>query len=490
MADTEQTTATRDFRLYDTLTRETHPLTCSDGKSYRFYCCGPTVYGPAHIGNFRTFVLQDVFRRVLEALAWNPRHVRNLTNVDDKTIRQSRAEDKSLQEFTEFWTKKFHEDADALNLLRPSKEIDAVSAIPEQIALIQRLIEKGHAYVAKDGSVYYDVSSFSGYGKLSRLQEREVQKGAADHEESAPITDDEYERDSAADFALWKARRESDGPNAWESPWGEGRPGWHTECSAMSLNELGETFDLHSGGIDLIFPHHENEIAQNEAVTGKQFALHWFHIAHLLVEGEKMSKSLGNLFTLNDIREKGYSAVELRYVLISGHYRQPFNFTMQGLHDARKALQRLQRLYHTLTTAAPGTSSSAPGGPPDLATDLGRFAPARDALLEDLNTPEALGRIFVAAREIERAAHTGELGGEQAQADARGLVAIAWMLGLDLDAEPETEDAPEEIQKLAEQRQQARKSKDFATADRLRDEITAQGWQVKDTKDGWELEKL
>ena len=269
------------LKLYDTLTREVREVFPMDGKSVRFYGCGPTVYGPAHIGNFRTFVMQDVFRRVLETSGQKTYHARNVTDVDDKTIRQSQAEGVPLHEFTDRWSKYFDKDCEALNLLAPHVQPSAVAHIPEQIVLIENLITKGKAYKAEDGSVYFNVSSFEDYGRLSRLADREITTSVTERESS-----DEYERDSAADFALWKARRPEDGENYWESPWGQGRPGWHIECSAICMKHLGESFDLHSGGVDLVFPHHENEIAQVEATTNKTFARHWFHIAHLMVEGK------------------------------------------------------------------------------------------------------------------------------------------------------------------------------------------------------------
>ena len=324
------------LQLFDTMSREVREVFPMDEKSVRFYSCGPTVYGPAHIGNFRTFVMQDVFRRVLETSGQKTFHVRNLTDVDDKTIRQSQEEGVKLEDFTDKWTARFRKDCELLNLMSPHAEPSAVGHIPEQISLIQRLIDAGKAYQASDGSVYFKVEAFSEYGRLSRLADREITTSETDRE-----TSDEYDRDSAADFALWKARRAEDGDNHWESPWGQGRPGWHIECSAMSMKYLGESFDLHSGGVDLIFPHHENEIAQSESVTGKTFARHWFHIAHLMVEGQKMSKSLGNLYTLEDLAEKGYKPQEVRYLLLSGNYRQPLNFTFDSLGAARKALSKL-----------------------------------------------------------------------------------------------------------------------------------------------------
>ena len=324
------------LKLYDTLTRGVRDVFPMDEQTVRFYGCGPTVYGPAHIGNFRTFVMQDVFRRVLETSGQKTFHVRNLTDVDDKTIRQSQEEGLKLEDFTNKWTARFRKDCKLLNLMSPHAEPSAVSHIPEQISLIQRLIDAGKAYQASDGSVYFKVGAFSAYGRLSRLADREITTNETSRESS-----DEYDRESAADFALWKARRVEDGENYWESPWGQGRPGWHIECSAICMKHLGESFDLHSGGVDLVFPHHENEIAQVEAVTCKTFARHWFHIAHLMVEGQKMSKSLGNLYTLEDLEEKGYKPEEIRYLLLSGNYRHPLNFTFDSLGAARKALSKL-----------------------------------------------------------------------------------------------------------------------------------------------------
>ncbi len=332
-------TASQKLQLHDTLTRQMLAVVPADGKTLRFYCCGPTVYGPAHIGNFRTFVAQDVFRRVVELSGTPTLHVRNITDVDDKTIRDSIKAGQSLTEFTQHWTKQFHADCAALNLLPPHVEPKATEHIPHQIRMIEDLIASGHAYAAADGSVYFRVASFADYGKLSHLEDRELRLGAAQGANDS----DEYTKDSLADFALWKAHKPEDGDNFWDSPWGRGRPGWHLECSAMSLEYLGEDFDLHSGGVDLIFPHHENEIAQSCCATGGQFARHWMHIAHLMVDGGKMSKSLGNLYTLDDLKHRGFTPAEVRYVLVSGHYRQPLNFTLHSLDAARAALMKLAK---------------------------------------------------------------------------------------------------------------------------------------------------
>jgi cysteinyl-tRNA synthetase len=448
--------------LYDTASRTLRPVTASDGKSVRMYCCGPTVYGPAHIGNFRTFLLQDVLRRTLEVFGHRVTHVRNLTDVDDKTIRQSQAEGKTLEAFTSYWRDRFHEDCRALGLLAPHVEPSAVAHIPQQIAMIETLIAKGHAYISR-GSVYFKVNSFPEYGALSRLKEREVQAGASGAASVAAEDADEYERETVADFVLWKARKPEDGPNYWPSPWGEGRPGWHLECSAMAREYLGCDIDLHAGGVDLIFPHHENEIAQSVCATGCAFVRHWFHTAHLTVDKQKMSKSLGNLYTLADVRAKGFTPAELRYVLISGHYSKPLNFTWDTFTAARSALGQLRK-----------TAARLAGGPVGEVRLEGRLAPVFEALADDLNTPKALGALF---RGLEA------LGPE----DGPAFQAVLYALGLDLTEAAPALSIPPEIQALAEARWAARAAKNWAEADRLREVLKAQGWLVKDGKAGYEL---
>ena len=465
------------LNLYDTMTREVREVFSMDGSSVRFYACGPTVYGPAHIGNFRTFVIQDVFRRVLETSGQKTFHVRNLTDVDDKTIRQSQEEGVKLEDFTDKWTARFRKDCDLLNLLTPHAEPSAVGHIPEQISLIERLIEGGKAYRANDGSVYFKVDAFPEYGRLSRLADREITTSETDRESS-----DEYERDTAADFALWKARRPEDGENFWESPWGQGRPGWHIECSAMSMKYLGESFDLHSGGVDLIFPHHENEIAQSESVTGKIFARHWFHIAHLMVEGRKMSKSLSNLHTLEELDQKEYLAQEVRYVLLTGSYRQPLNITFDSIKAARKSLSKLGDFAAKF--------DFHPSSQEGLETEFGPFYPVQEALLSDLNTPEALGRCFRLVRELSERFERGEYEGRDKALEEvrRGFQATCDALGLVIaPSGNDNEEVPAEIRELAQRRWDAKQEKDWESADRFRDELLAQGWEVKDGKDGFEL---
>ncbi len=478
------------IHLYDTLSRTIKELTSSDGKSFKCYCCGPTVYGPAHIGNFRTFLLQDVLRRTMEIDGLNPYSVRNITDVDDKTIRQSREDGISLINFTQKWTELFHKDCEELNILQPNVEPKATEHIEEQINLITQLVENNYAYVASDGSVYFKVSSFSDYGKLTKLDKRELQTQT---ETSGGATNfsDEYDRESVADFVLWKSRKPDDGDVFWVSPWGEGRPGWHLECSAMSMRYLGETFDLHGGGIDLCFPHHENEIAQSEAVSGKPFAHHWFHTAHLMVDGGKMSKSLGNLYTLEDIKDKGFSAMVLRYLLISGHYRQPLNFTLDSLHAAKSALNKIEKsVRDLLKNIGSKESEFQKFVNSERPKDLGFFEKAWESISHDLNTASCLGQIFSGLKILDAKIFAG-ISESDAIIQLKALGSLMYALGLNLFAEEKIKiRIPEEIKQLAEKRWQAKKSRDFSTADTLRDEIQSKGWKILDTSESYTIEAL
>lgn len=459
------------MRLFDTLTRTERELLPLDGKTFRFYCCGPTVYGPAHIGNFRTFVLQDVLRRTLETAGHPTRHIRNITDVDDKTIRDSIQAGASLQAFTQGWTEKFHADCEKLACLPPHVEPGAVAHIPQQIEMIRALVGKGHAYASDDGSVYFRIASFPGYGKLSRLDERELELGKT---QNARANADEYEKDRVSDFVLWKASKEEDGDNFWDSPWGQGRPGWHLECSAMIREYLGDTFDLHSGGVDLVFPHHENEIAQSKCACGGGFAAHWFHITHLLVDGGKMSKSLGNLYTLDDLAARGFSPMEVRYVLIGAHYRKPLNFTLDSLAAAREAMAKLAKGVRNLAAKAGSHISSA--------DSYGPFQAAWDSLNDDLNIPAALGGLFTGLRDATSL---------EARAAADALAAfrrILNALGITLPAEEPATEIPGAIRALAEERWQARLAKDWAKSDELRKALLEQGWLVKDSKETYALD--
>ncbi|MEM0896749.1 MAG: cysteine--tRNA ligase, partial [Verrucomicrobiota bacterium] len=479
------------LKLHDTMTRQPQPVSAVDGKALRFYCCGPTVYGPAHIGNFRTFLVQDFFRRVVELGGLKTKHVRNLTDVDDKTIRESQAQGQTLTDFTTHWTERFHADAKALNMLEPHVEPSAVGHIDEQVALTEKLVEKGHAYQSEDGSVYFSISSYEPYGRLSRLDRRELKSGAGETANDA----DEYEKDNISDFALWKARKSGDGDNFWPSPWGEGRPGWHLECSAMAMKYLGNSFDLHSGGVDLCFPHHENEIAQSEAATGENFSRLWFHVEHLMVDGAKMSKSLGNLYALSDIEAKGSNAAELRYALLAGHYKSKLNFSLDRLTEARGNLQRIANIAGALADRAgkPGLASydelqrRAHKG---SGVEFGPFVGAWAALNDDLNSPKALGEMFSTLKPLEKGVADGSLSQEDAAAALEGLggivAAFGWLLPDPEPAESEIE-VPGNIAELAERRWQAKQSKDWSEADRFRDELAEKGWQVKDGKEGYSV---
>ncbi len=465
--------------LHDSLTRTARELRPSqpDGV-YRFYNCGPTVYAPAHIGNFRTFVVNDLLRRLLELEFGKDKvkHVRNLTDVDDKTIRRAREEGRPLAEVTKQWTDKFHADCAALNCLPPHVEPTATGHIPEQVSMIEVLMEKGNAYRAADGSVYFKVSSFNGYGALSRVKERELKVGSA--LAGKPQGHDSDEKEDGSDFALWKAHKPEDGDVQWPGPRGAaaGRPGWHIECSAMSKKHLGDTIDLHTGGVDLLFPHHENEIAQSQCCNGTTFAHHWYHSEHLLVDGKKMSKSLGNLYTLDQLRDMGHSPAALRYALLAGHPRKQLNFTLDSLHAAEKALGTLRNFQNKLIEKF-STLARSQGLPPP--SEL--FSDSVEALRHDLNTPGALGALFTKIN----VANVAEL----TAADFAAFLQIRDALGLSLEWVAAVQNIiPAEVTALAEQRWAAKAAKNWPEADRLRGAIAALGWTMLDRKDGYSLE--
>jgi cysteinyl-tRNA synthetase len=470
------------IKLYNTQSRQIEEIIPGNPDGIlRVYCCGPTVYNYAHIGNFRTFLLQDVLRRLLIAMGYSVKFVRNITDIDDKTIRGAQRENVSLQSFTERWTDIFLRDCEALNILPPDVEPKAASHIAEQIAMIEVLVQKKHAYVAFDGSVYFRLSTFPAYGKLSGI---DVKQLATQSENSAGQINlaDEYDRDAVHDFALWKAYKAEDGDIFWDSPWGKGRPGWHIECSAMSVKYLGETIDIHGGGIDLCFPHHENEIAQTECVTGKPFVSHWFHSEHLQVEGQKMSKSLGNLFTLADLKNKGHDAVIVRYALISGHYRQILNFTLSGLDAARSALTKIKAKVANLWKQS------------DFSPDENflqknityrYFNNAIEALKNDLNVPKCLGEIFSVLNDSV----------SYDESFLEELYILCFILGIEKfifsqEKNEESIEIPSDIAQLAAQRWEAKQSKNFAESDRLRQLLTEKGWHILDRKDGYGLEKI
>jgi len=473
-------------RLYDTFSRELRELPLGEGGNFRFYVCGPTVYGPAHIGNFLTFIRFDVLYRLLRLCGYAPFYVRNITDVDDKTIKGAQASGKSLREFTRGWTERFRDDCGLLNLLKPDLEPKATDHIADQIELVSKLLDKGHAYVGGDGSVYYRVHSFADYGKLSHFDPAELQRQETTSAGEANLAD-EYDRDSVADFALWKSEKEADGAISWESPWGRGRPGWHLECSAMSLKYLGTGFDLHGGGEDLCFPHHENEIAQSEAATGEPFARHWMHSVHLLVEGKKMSKSLGNFFVLSDLTEKGYHPSEIRFALLGGHYRQQFNFTLNSLDAARSGLNKLEGTIDSLlATAGLDRNAWEERVRPERPDSWGELENAWRAFCNDLNTPAVLGGVFNGLKRARKRVRDADEA--RAVLDAAGC--LVYGLGVELFTRGTVSgerEADPEVRRLAEARWQAKQEKDFSRADALRTEILEKGWLVVDSPNGYIL---
>ena len=464
------------LKFFNTLTRRLEDFQPLEEGDVRLYTCGPTVYNYAHIGNYRAYVFEDLLRRYLKYRGYGVTQVMNLTDVDDKTIRSSQEKKLPLREFTQIYAKAFFEDLKALHVEPAEYYPAATDHIPEMIALVQRLMEKGVAYKSDDGSVYFSIAKFEKYGQLAHLDLSGMRAGAR-------VAQDEYEKENLADFALWKAWDEKDGDVWWDSPWGRGRPGWHIECSAMSMKYLGETFDLHTGGMDNMFPHHEDEIAQSEAATGKQFVRYWLHCAHLVVEGKKMSKSLGNFFTLRDLLQKGYSGREIRYVLISTHYRQALNFTFESLDGARAALRRVDEFVSRLKERA-GEEAGAVRLP-DWAEKF--RADFQAALDDDLNISGGLGALFDLVHAGHKAIDENKLTPGEAGATAALLDEVDRVLAF---LEPEKTEVDEEAVKIMELRQQARKARNWAEADRLRDELAARGWVVQDTAQGPVLKKI
>ncbi|MBR0459752.1 MAG: cysteine--tRNA ligase [Victivallales bacterium] len=438
------------------------------------YTCGPTVYNFAHIGNFRCYMFEDLLKRTLLYFGYKVKHVMNLTDVDDKTIRGSQAAGIPLNTYTRKYKDAFFADIKTLRILPANVYPAATETIPEMIALIEKLFEKGIAYQADDKSVYFSIAKWPSYGQLQKIDRENMRAGVR-------IKMDEYAKDAVADFALWKAWDEADGDVKWDSPWGPGRPGWHIECSAMSSKYLGKTFDIHCGGSDNLFPHHEDEIAQSEAANGCKFVNYWLHCAHLMVDGTKMSKSLGNFYTLRDILEKGYSGREIRWVLLSAQYRQSLNFSFKALEDARLALARLDAVLQRLQEATKSPDAGADDIAPALAKAETQFA---DGLADDLNISVSIAALFDLIRESNRLLDAAQLAGKPAQTTLDLFHKFDSVLAVCTPDPSEKQDVPEEIQQLAEQRQAARKAKDWARADAIRQELDAKGWVIEDTPKG------
>jgi cysteinyl-tRNA synthetase len=469
------------LKLFNTLSRSIEEFVPMDpgGKSVGLYCCGPTIHDFSHIGNFRTCVFSDLVRRYLQFKGHNVRHVVNITDVDDKIIQRVNAAKSALGDYTARFEAAFFEDFATLNCLRPHQTPRATEHIADIIALIEKLVARGIAYRAADGSVYFSIEKYQAggghYGQLLKLNFEAMRQGER-------VASDDYAKDAVADFALWKARVPSDGAVFWPSPWGEGRPGWHIECSAMSMKALGPSFDLHLGGEDLIFPHHEDEIAQSEGAAaqapGRRFVKYWLHVAHLLVEGRKMSKSLGNFFTVRDLLPQGFTGREIRYILLTSHYRESFNFTLEGLRAGRTALARLDECLGKLRDIAGNATATA---------DAALMTEFSAALDEDLNVSGAWGAIFDWVHESNRLLAAGQMTSARAAAGLAAWDTMDSVLGIARLAE---EAAPAAFQSLLEQRQAARKARDFKRADAIRDELKAQGWAIEDTAKGARLKRL
>ena len=495
-----------EFRLYNTLTRTVEPFAPADGKTVLMYTCGPTVYNPAHLGNFRTFLFEDLMRRSLRLYGWEVRQVMNLTDVDDKIITRASQTGKTITQVTEPVVEIFHADRKFLRIEDAEVYPKATETIPEMIELVEELMRRGVAYLAEDGSVYFAIDRFPGYGKLSRLDTREIKSGAR-------VAQDDYSKENAQDFALWKAAKPEDEASAaaWDSPWGRGRPGWHLECSAMAMKFLGKTLDIHCGGVDLVFPHHEDEIAQSEAATGETFSRVWCHGEFLLTDGAKMAKRVGNVSTVKDLRENGVSPAALRHFVYSTHYRKQLNLSGVALEASMEAVRRIGEFAARL--------DEAKGGTPELAAAAAEAESAvRAALFDDLNAPEAMGALFTF---ISRGNVELDRRGTDPEALAQARRVFGLIDGV-LDVRPEvmrltlqgdvatwsstgprargslvlSQLSPEAREPLEwgeaqlRARQAARRERQFGEADRLRGVLEERGFVVKDAPGAVILERF
>ena len=457
------------FRVYNTLKRKKEAFKPLKGKNVGLYTCGPTVYNYPQIGNCRAFLLGDILKRYLKYKGFQVKHVMNITDVDDKTIRNAQLAKKSLKDFTAQYENAFFDDLETLGILPADTYPRATDNIKEMIDLIQKLFEDNLAYKTHDG-VYFNIKNFKKYGKLANLKVTKLEAGA-----SGRVQADEYEKRNARDFALWKFLTPEDGNVSWNAPFGKGRPGWHIECSAMGMKYIGQQIDIHTGGVDLIFPHHQNEIAQSEGVTKKTFVKYWMHNEHLLVDGQKMSKSLGNFYTLRDLLKKGYAPVAIRYLLLSNHYRQQMNFTFEGLDAAKQSLQRIYDCYNSLKHV------SAPKHNPKVHTRIARlkkeFTKAMD---EDLDTPPALAAIFEFVSDANVMIVNKTLSKQDGESFRKAFEEIDTVLGILKEEKP----LPKDLQKLVKDREAARQAKDWKKSDQIRDQLKKKGIILEDTPQG------
>ena len=453
------------IKFYNTLTREKEIFTPINPPHVNFYSCGPTVYNYPHIGNYRAYIFADTLKRVLLYCGYDVKHIMNLTDIDDKTIRESQKEGRTLKEFTEFYSQEFFKDSMSLNILPPTKFTKATDYINEMVEIINKLLDKGLAYKSNDGSVYFDIKKFKNYGKLSGLVLENQKENA-----SGRIATDEYEKDNVQDFALWKAWDEKDGDVFWDTVLGKGRPGWHIECSAMSISNLGEQLDIHTGGVDNMFPHHENEIAQSEGATGKTFVKYWMHNEWVLVDQKKMAKSFGSFITLKDVSDRGINRLSYRLWLLMANYRTRVNFIWEALEGAETALKRLYGLYLGLGNEVGLVHQEYQN----------KF---KEYLEDDLDTPRALSLLWDVIKDEN-----------MTNADKKATILdFDKVLGLGFEQIEKTakeEIIPAEILKLVDEREEARKNKDFKKSDELRDKINSLGYEVKDTSLGQRVNKI
>lgn len=471
------------LKLYNTLTRKKEIFKPIKEGSVGMYTCGPTVYDYAHIGNFRAYMCSDILKRYLKYKGFKVRHIMNITDVDDKTIKASQKEKISLKEYTKKYTEYFFGDLKKLNIDSPDIFPKATEHIREMVDIIERLLKNKVAYKSDDG-IYYDISKFKGYGKLSHTNIKGLKEGAR-------VIQDQYEKDEAKDFALWKSYSKEDGDVFWETKIGKGRPGWHIECSAMSMKHLGESFDIHAGGIDLVFPHHENEIAQSEASTGKTFVNYWLHNEHLLVDGKKMSKSLGNFFTLRGLLKKGHNPLAIRYLLLSSNYRQQLNFTEDGIIAAQNSIDRLNDFISKLKNFSKGKIFSKDEMPKINQKINSLIKNAKNdfekAMDDDINISEALAVIFDFIREVNSLIDRKELSKNDAKKILGLMKQFDSVLGV-MNFREEKLDSG--IKKLIDEREQARNEKDFEKADRIRGELFKKGILLEDTGEGVRWKKV
>lgn len=469
------------LKLYNTETRQKESVPSREKDLVHMYTCGPTVYNYAHIGNFRTYMFEDLLRRTLSFFGYTVFQVMNITDVDDKTIKGALEEGVSLKAFTKRYESAFFEDLETLHIQKAESYPSAIEHIPDMISMIARLLREGIAYKGTDGSIYFSIEKFPSYGRLSHLCLHDLQVGASDR-----IETDEYEKEAASDFVLWKAHDpKRDGDIFWESPFGKGRPGWHIECSAMAHSLLGETIDIHCGGVDNIFPHHENEIAQSEACFGHHFVKMWLHAQHLIVDGKKMSKSLGNFYTLRDLLDRGYTGEEIRYLLLHTHYRTQLNFTMEGLESARKSLSRIRECLDRVDDAKEGETVGSVEQVLDESMHM-----FKKALSDDLNISEALAAVYEAVRRLN-----GVIDSEKALNSRDKSTIYTFFETIDqilgcLPLQKREEKIPEAIQQAVRQREEARKAKNWEHADERRDFIAQQGYEVEDTPKGPRIKKI